>query len=156
MPPCRHEEGAVAGTNHAELGGGGKNRLIRKTENLEEKHVLFTGLNFIKTSVIQQTPAVRQLERRCEVPNFDVKTEIDFEDIKVEPDADSYAPTSTNLSNEVSVIVSDQSSHLPFTNFHKSMLSGPFSTRPKVQNQIFQEAQSLLETSSFEELLNSF
>ena len=138
------------------MGGGGKNRLIRKTENLEEKHVLFTGLNFIKTSVIQQTPAIRQLERRCEAPNFDVKTEIDFEDIKVEPDADSYAPTSTNLSNEVSVIVSDQSSNLPLTNFHKSMLSGPFSTRPKIQNQIFQEAQSLLETSSFEELLNSF
>ena len=139
------------------MGGGGKNRLIRKTENLEEKHVLFTGLNFIKTSVIQQTPAIfRQLERRCEVPNFDVKTEIDFEDIKVEPDAESYTPSSTNLSNEVSVIVSDQSSHMPFTNLHKSLLLGPFSTRPKIQNQIFQEAQSLLETSSFEELLNSF
>ena len=90
------------------------------------------------------------------MPKFDVKTEIDFEDIKVEPDAESYTPSSTNLSNEVSVIVSDQSSHMPFTNLHKSLLLGPFSTRPKIQNQIFQEAQSLLETSSFEELLNSF
>ena len=138
------------------MGGGGKHGLIKKTENLDKKLVHFTGLNFIKTSVIQQTPAIRQLERRCEVPKFDVKTEIDFEDIKVEPDAESYTPSSTNLSNEVSVIVSDQSSHMPFTNLHKSLLLGPFSTRPKIQNQIFQEAQSLLETSSFEELLNSF
>ena len=181
MPPYWHEEGAAAGdillktksimTNYqgkrsgtnnggyAALRGGGKKLgLIKKTENLGGKHVHYTGLHFIKTSVIQQTPSVRKLERRCEQPNLDVKTELDYENIKLEPDTEDYTPTSTssNLPNEVSVIVSEPASHLPFLDFQKAMLSGPFSTRPKIQNQIFQEAQSLLETNSLEELLNSF
>ena len=174
MPPCWHEEGAAAGdrlvktkgimdnyqgkrsgTNHGEYAESREGNK-RKKGDLEKKHIQLSGLNFIKTSVIQPTPSLRLLERRYEVPYVEVKTEIDFENIKVEPDTESYTPTSSSLTNEVSVIVSDQSSHLPFINFHKSMLSGPFSTRPRIQNQIFQEAQNLLETSSLEELLNSF
>lgn len=178
MPPCWHEEGAASGdilvktksimtncqgkrsgTNHgeyADMRGGGKGRgQTIKTENLEKKHVHFTGLNFIKTSVIQQTPSRRKLGKRCELPYFDVKTEIDYENIKVEPEDFTPTSTSSNLSNEVSVIVTEPY-NLPFLDFQKAMLSGPFSTRPKIQNQIFQEAQSVLETNSLEELLNSF
>lgn len=83
-------QGKRSGTNHgeyAEMRGGGKGRgQTIKTDNLEKKHVHFTGLNFIKTSVIQQTPSIRKLGKRCELPYYDIKPSLDIlnSDIKVE------------------------------------------------------------------------
>ena len=177
MPESWHEEGAAAGdiqwkarhiminyqgkrsgTNVGcgEKRTGSKKGHIKKSEDQHETNFQCNGYNFIKTSVIQHTPFKRPMEGIFEMPDFEVKTEIFNENIKIEPDAEDFLPTSSNLKNEVSVIVSDQSSYQPYIDLQKAMLSGPFSTRPKIQNQIFQEAQSLLATNSFEELFNNF
>ena len=77
--------------------------LAQKSEDQHETNFQCNGYNFIKTSVIQHTPFKRPMEGIFEMPDFEVKTEIFNENIKIEPDAEDFLPTSSNLKNEVSV-----------------------------------------------------